>query len=254
MTHKLSYSQIDTYLRCPRRYYYHYVEKIKPPLSKALSFGISLHNALHQFLLPQLGGDTLFDEEPNASLEELYHQLDKAWLSYGYDSPEHERQRREDAKTILTTWHEHFTNEETHVAALEKPFSLLLGEITITGRIDRIDTKDGDTLLIIDYKTGKVHHPKKTQDKLQLGLYKLALQHTHPKKNILLALDFISHDLRVPVTLDPNELQLVENTVQDVAKSIVMQQFNATPGQVCAHCPYAKICPDYVAETTMDSK
>ena len=41
-----SSSQVDEYLRCPRRYEYKYIKRIKAPYSLAATFGIATHRAL----------------------------------------------------------------------------------------------------------------------------------------------------------------------------------------------------------------
>ena len=43
---QISYSQIEVYLKCPKRYYFSYVEKIKPKKSKEQIFGNAIHLAL----------------------------------------------------------------------------------------------------------------------------------------------------------------------------------------------------------------
>src|SRR5271157_5234043 len=46
----LSYSQINTYLACPLKYKYHYIDRIEPPfVSSALVFGSCIHEAVGAF-------------------------------------------------------------------------------------------------------------------------------------------------------------------------------------------------------------
>ncbi len=45
---KLSYTQISTYLTCPQRYYFRYIEGIKVPMNAAVVFGRAFHAALRQ--------------------------------------------------------------------------------------------------------------------------------------------------------------------------------------------------------------
>lgn len=59
MLEHLSVSQLTTYLGCPRRYAYRYVEKAPPERrSSALAFGIALHETLRWLLEHRMSGDT----------------------------------------------------------------------------------------------------------------------------------------------------------------------------------------------------
>jgi hypothetical protein len=95
------------------------------------------------------------------------------------------------------------TQSSAKVLYAEKSFSTRLGEIPITGKVDRIDALDelGSTVRIVDYKTGV---PKRTLAAVkedeglyrQLVFYKILTAHT---KGFLLeakvfALDFIGTD------------------------------------------------------------
>ncbi len=56
----LSYSQINTYLTCPLKYKFHYIDQIEPPfVSSALVFGSCIHEAVAAFYQSCLEGDPL---------------------------------------------------------------------------------------------------------------------------------------------------------------------------------------------------
>jgi CRISPR/Cas system-associated exonuclease Cas4 (RecB family) len=55
-----SYSQLRTYMQCPRTYYMQYVLKRFPPKNLALQFGSSIHTALEVFY--NTGNQTLAEE------------------------------------------------------------------------------------------------------------------------------------------------------------------------------------------------
>src|SRR5208283_1405240 len=56
----LSYSQINTYLTCPLKYKFHYLDQIEPPfVSSALVFGSCIHEAVGAFYQSCLEGDPL---------------------------------------------------------------------------------------------------------------------------------------------------------------------------------------------------
>ena len=56
----LSHSQISTYLTCPLRYKFHYVDQIPPEFTAAaLVFGQAIHEAAAAFYQAHLEGDAL---------------------------------------------------------------------------------------------------------------------------------------------------------------------------------------------------
>src|SRR5260370_41076935 len=57
------------------------------------------------------------------------------------------------------------------VVAAEVSFSFGLGAQKIVGRIDRLDRVEGNTVRVIDYKTGAAKTPRYAEDSLQLSIY-----------------------------------------------------------------------------------
>ena len=73
----LSYSQINTYLNCPLKYRFQYVDKVPPAFtSAALVFGSAIHEAAAAFYQSCLEGDTLRADQ----LVDVYRQ---AWMRRG---------------------------------------------------------------------------------------------------------------------------------------------------------------------------
>ena len=56
----------------------------------------------------------------------------------------------------------------------EESFEIRLGDISVVGRIDRIDRRPDGTVAIIDYKTGKARDQEDADGSLQLSLYAIA--------------------------------------------------------------------------------
>src|SRR5262249_60909318 len=57
------------------------------------------------------------------------------------------------------------------VVAAEVSFSFNLGEQKVVGRIDRMDRIEGNTVRVIDYKTGAVKTRRHAEESLQLSIY-----------------------------------------------------------------------------------
>jgi ATP-dependent helicase/DNAse subunit B len=77
----LSYSQVNTYLACPLRYRFHYIDQIEPPfVSAALAFGSCIHEAVAAFHQSCLEGDPLTASQ----LIDVYSQV---WSSHSAERP-----------------------------------------------------------------------------------------------------------------------------------------------------------------------
>lgn len=148
----LSFSRLNTFLKCPRKYYYHYVLQLKqaPLLTKPNSeYGTQIHNALFEyyqnqkeFILP-LFLDILKTKKLNSLEFEICAIKFK------------EFQKFENSR-IAEGW---------SIFELECKKSAVVNGVDIEGIIDRIDRRF-DELCVIDYKTGSSNDP------LQLEFYK----------------------------------------------------------------------------------
>ena len=138
----LSFSRLNTYLQCPRRYYYRYILNVKPPVmpqtASAADFGNSLHRALFEYY-------SKFERFDLAKFETVLREL---------NTPPLEREitmiKMEKFKAVEDTRYE----AGWRVQGLEKELDSVFAGVRITGKIDRIDVCGGE-LAVIDYKSGK---------------------------------------------------------------------------------------------------
>ncbi len=167
----ISPTGIETYLRCPRRFFYRYVMNIEE--RKGYSeidygeIGNAVHNALERYYRRLISkkkevtkSDLLIEELFNCFLEEI-----KGKRFYRYISPERRRLLERSAYHRLNNFIKN-QPDTTKVIALEKELShrIYIGGdpalvVVLSGRIDRIDLRDG-LYVILDYKTGLVDQPK----------------------------------------------------------------------------------------------
>lgn len=144
----LSYTALDTYLKCPFRYYLTYILKILPYQE---TFSLFIGNLFHKTL------EIAFSDNNN-------------WESF-YDSEVTKRNKtfkeqffltklKGDLQKIISIIKEQMTYTELQTIETEKTISCELTEdfkITFTGKIDKILKKtkeENEIMVIIDYKTG----------------------------------------------------------------------------------------------------
>ena len=147
----LSFSQISSYLNCPRWYKYRYQTGLPEPVTGALLIGMSVHDAIEVYFNEILAGIT-----PKLSLAKALKRFAEAWEGKPYinrgkwtgefalDRPE--REVREVARELLVMY---LSNNPLKPVASEQTFSREFGGVPFTGRLDLIDQRG----FIIDFKT-----------------------------------------------------------------------------------------------------
>ena len=137
----LSFSRLNTYLQCPRRYYYRYILNVKPPVmpqtASAADFGNSLHRALFEYY-------SKFERFDLAKFETVLRELNTPPLEREITMIKMEKFKAVEDARYEAGW---------RVQGLEKELDSVFASVRITGKIDRIDVCGGE-LAVIDYKSG----------------------------------------------------------------------------------------------------
>ena len=137
----LSFSRLNTYLQCPRRYYYRYILNVNPPVmpqtASAADFGNSLHRALFEYY-------SKFERFDLAKFETVLRELNTPPLEREITMIKMEKFKAVEDARYEAGWRVH---------GLEKELDSVFAGVRITGKIDRIDGC-GDELAVIDYKSG----------------------------------------------------------------------------------------------------
>lgn len=160
-------SKLLTWLDCPRRYRMAYLDRPRPvarPQRAHTSFGVAVHNALRDFwdLAP-------VDRTPSAAAR----LVRGAWIDLGFRDPEQSARWRERAQTQVASY---LRGVDPHAAPLgiERTVALKTGSLALRGRIDRLDERDGE-LVVVDYKTSRATpDADEARTSLPLALYAVA--------------------------------------------------------------------------------
>jgi putative RecB family exonuclease len=150
----LSYSQISTYLMCPLRYRFHYVDQIAPAFTSApLAFWSAIHEAVGALFQSHLEGDPL-------SVENMFDVYRQIWLSqsqaqeirfFNGDTTETLPVK---AKRMLEVFHAAF-DPAAQIIGIEEPFEVDLGKRMppLVGWIDAVEQAPDGAISIVDLKT-----------------------------------------------------------------------------------------------------
>jgi putative RecB family exonuclease len=243
----ISPSSASTYRQCPKRYQYSAIDRIHQPATVATAKGTMVHRALellfleiprsersrsHASAMLQRAADEheeggTFAEIAEFPGREAMVRLGEASLS-GYF-------RLEDPtlpNTIMT----------------EQRISETVGEVTVLGIIDRVDQLDDGSLIVIDYKTGKMPEARfldkeftalRTyaallgrelgQVPVALWLYYLNAGATAPRR----CTAEIAHDAHVRIL----------ETYDDIVADCESGDFEARRSTLCNWCAFQDLCP-----------
>jgi putative RecB family exonuclease len=152
---------------CPRRYRMTYLDRPTPVRTGAWAhstLGAVVHNALRAF----------FELRPQQRTAERAAMLVRRhWKSEGFANPAQAAEYRQRAERWVSDYVGQLDVDATPLA-VERWVSAPTGTIIAEGRVDRIDQRNGE-LVVVDYKTGR--HALSVQDardSLALALYALA--------------------------------------------------------------------------------
>ncbi len=237
----ITYSNLQMFDICPLHYKARAIFNIPTPPTAVQSFGISLHNTLYNFYRQ-------VQEKKVPDLAELLEILKKEWISDGYQNKNHEKERFDQAKNVLTEFYKTECKVPVKPLELELPFSFALKNgVKVFGKIDRIDKK-GDGIEIIDYKTGQDNPKAASAHKLQLAMYALAATRVRDNvlnrdpKDITLTLHFLEGNTKKTMNFKKEDLDNLENDLIEKIAEIEKSDFKCSKNILCVNCEYRLLC------------
>jgi DNA helicase-2/ATP-dependent DNA helicase PcrA len=236
----LSYSQLATFSTCPLQYKYRYIVRIPVPPSAALTFGSAIHRTIKIFYERVKNGEKL-------TKRDLLSILDDNWSPDGYGDTTYENRMLRQGKTLLSEYYEKGFDPTRIPEDLEKPFKIKISrDLSLVGKIDRVDRLPDGSIEIIDYKTGHAPTSRNAADDPQLTAYALAA--TDPglygasADRVTLSFYFFDGQKKVSAKRTTEQLEKAKTDIADKAREILASDFAPTPGRHCDFCEFRLIC------------
>ncbi|MFZ3054819.1 MAG: UvrD-helicase domain-containing protein [Minisyncoccales bacterium] len=249
-----SYSQLESFKRCPLGYKFGSIFKIPIRGKSVFSFGKTIHQTLHRFVdeslkLSQSEQKGLFGggDKKVLSFEEMMKIYDKEWIPDWYDSPLIKKEFYEKGKELLKEFYDEFIKKNPKILmingepALEKSFNLKLNGDIFIGTIDRIDDL-GNGVEIIDYKTGSPKTSLGKEEKLQLMIYAVAAKKVLGLNPLKMTYYYIEDGSSMSFEMDEDDILKIEEDVKELIQKIKRSNFKPTPGWHCQYCDFKDIC------------
>jgi putative RecB family exonuclease len=242
-------AKLGTWNDCPRRYRMNYLDRPTPgkgaPWAHA-TLGAVVHNALRAF----------FDVPPERRTPETAASLVVSnWRDEGFADPKQAAEYRERAQDWVSGYVAGIDTDLDPIG-VERWVSTPAGTIIAEGRVDRIDVRDGE-LVIVDYKTGR--HALTTDDargSQALALYAVAARRTLRKPCHQVELHHLPSGTVAVWTHTDETLQRhvrrAQEAADDLTKATERLAEGAPPDEVfppsvgwhCSWCDFRRHCPE----------
>ena len=250
-----SFTQLTAFVSCPMQYKFAHVLKVPERGKGVFSFGKTMHNTLHKFILEYLkrkdANQGNLSEPTNAKpadfpikLEEVLKIYEENWIDEWFTDKKDKEDYRKQGRDAVKMFYENFLAQNPNPLKVEEGFWLKIGDYSIKGRIDRIDKTDGG-IEIIDYKTGKSKEKLEGDDKTQLLIYQLAAEECLKLKPEKLTYYYLNSGNSISfLGKEEDKIKLKEQILAEI-EDMKTSEFPADPkngSRTCTFCDYKEIC------------
>jgi len=247
-----SYTQLQSYDKCPHQYFIDHVLKIPKPGKHFFSFGQAMHLTLQKFfgllissqnaVQSDLFGRTKSQDQlkNNLTLATLLKLYEESWIDDWYEDKKHKEEYYKKGKEILKEFFAKHEGGWPKVIGLEQGFKLRIGGQLLYGKIDRVDELQNG-IQIVDYKTGQVKDEDKiTNDqKYQLLLYQLAAEEVLRKKPANLQFYYLENNSELNFLGSSNDITKMQEWVMATIKKIeesIKHNYFPHSSDPCRYC------------------
>src|SRR4051812_16740367 len=231
-------SRLSTWLDCPRRYKFVYVDRPTPAKGAPWahnSVGAVVHSALAAWW-----GLPVERRDADAAAELVRVK----WIDLGFRDDAQSAEWRDRAAQMVARYAETLDPHHEPIG-IERTVAIRTDRLAVSGRIDRLDRRD-DELVVVDYKTGR--HVLSTDDargSLALALYALAAARTLRTRCVRVELHHLPTGEVHAWDHDEQTLDRHLRRAHDLAAEIqAAREFPAQPGPMCGWCDFAAHCPE----------
>lgn len=239
----LSPSKITTYLACPVKYRWTYMDDRGKWYLRAksyYSFGSTLHRVLERFYDTSDSGVT--------TTEEVLAAYEESWIDAGYSSAEEKAEAFGEGKLILERHIEEQRKSVSDAKTLfvEKQLRTDLGEFVLLGRLDRVDQYPDGTYEVVDYKSGREGvTDEQVHDDIAMSCYQLLLRRKYPDHAVRATIIALRSGTSASAGLSDPELDAFEKDIRELGNRILNEDYpelTPHPKPLCTRCDFLPLC------------
>ncbi len=257
---RLSPSSINTYLKCPRQFFYSYIERLPQETTTHLIKGSVVHETLELFF-------SKYEKNMETKMDEFFLQVwkkyEQQWLELNL--PEEETKKEiEDCRRILMmqvvllqmkmdglTEIGKASSKQDAFKKLSPRFKELWVEdkyLNLCGYIDRVDVDFNGNTKICDYKTSTKYGIGMPEDyRLQCGIYALLYFRQTGILPETVSINYLRYGEEPSVFVTPSLLKETLDKVQYVRErtgSRNIEDYPLKEQKLCKWCSFFGICSE----------
>jgi len=234
-----SYSQLKTYIQCPRQYLLLRDLKLATVQFGQLTFGSNIHNILEYIHKYYIANHSI-DKE---IVDKIFEQN---WQSFGFRSPDMEENMKNAAKRYIDTYYAEYMDQFDNIYkdGIEMPFFIDLDGCYFQGVIDlayRYDYDGIDRFEILDFKAGEENIADEI-NQLQVQTYAMAFYKYKGELVDKLYVHNVTSNIRTEIPVNKTIITKTEEMIKNIAENIKRKIFPKNPGDHCKDCAYKKYC------------
>ncbi len=242
-TLRMSPSQANGYLDCPRRYAVDRYLMTRSDETDHMRFGSLIHKVLEE-----AEREASQDGRERADADDANAWLDRVWDEYGFGDDAVGGAWRRRAVGMLSDIYRLWPSSGRPVG-FETALKMTIDGTPWLGRADRIEAK-GSSVFVVDYKTGGPVTKADAAESIQLGYYVMAASEDPEitEHGEVVGAEFwypkiTNKDSIGTRAFDMANLSTVRERMVEVTSAIHAEQFTPTPGPQCESCAVELVCP-----------
>ena len=247
-----SHSRLETFERCPRRFFYRYRASLPPESESIEAFlGKRVHEVLERLYRATANGRVPSLAQVIARYRQLFddaHDADRVRVVRLEESVASYRELGEHCLANYYADHYPFDGDETLGLEQRVEFelgSLPSGRVRMQGFIDRVARARDGALEIHDYKTSaRVPSQRNLDADGQLALYQIGLSGRQEEtREVRLVWHFVRRGVTRTSSRTPQELESLRREVLARVERVRQEtEWVSKPGPLCRWCEYRDGC------------
>jgi RecB family exonuclease len=239
----LSPTRLSTYLACPVKYRWTFVDPRGRVFQRAkwyYSFGTSLHRTLEELYRRDLTGVPV--------KEAVAETLEENWIAAGFHSPEEAEEALAEGRGILTSFVEAEVRrqEGAQVLDVERRIQKDMGAYILLGVVDRINRRPDGSIEVVDYKSLRSETSEEdVRNDLAMMCYQVLVRSLFDAPRYYSTIVSLRTNHSATVEILQEEVERFVEDLNALASEILHREFHEIEPRwkdLCEDCDFLSLC------------